>query len=243
MRLLLISIFTPFLLMGQAPALVSLLRKTGDKYTGLTAYSIEIQRTSSGHHLTAGSTPGIAPPPMKITLVRSGTLLRYDVSGPNLSLIWLSDGQQTWEYIRDLNEYTYTPSSPWEDIPDSGLQRMDWEYVSKFRALPGFAGRATLIQASVPADKECLSETFSVKINTGTPREPAWETLRIYTDSGLVCSSHAESTRTTLGTPSAFVTKTRWTYRQTGEPIDKSVFRFVPPRRARLVKQFRRPTR
>ena len=230
-------------LQAQSEDLSSLLSKIAKRYATLTDYVIQIETYHSAHALTA-DTLNLHAPPNRITLARSGLKLRYEVSGPLTSLTWITDGERTWAYKPDLKEYTIGDAVPWKDVPtrEDGLQHLDWEYVSKFRALVGFVQRATLIKGSIPPSKECPTATALIKLDIGHPKQPATEILRVDVDSGLVCSSEQEVTHLSRGTPAIYNTTTHWSYHQLKPPTDENLFRFAPPKSAKLVKQFRRPS-
>ena len=109
----------------------------------------------------------------------------------------------------------------------------------KFRDLGGAASRATLVKDNIPPDAECPSASALVEIRVAAGVEPVTERLRIVKDTGLICGSVVNRVRRFRGTRSEYMTTNSFTYRQLSGPIDASLFRFVPPKKARKVQDFR----
>jgi hypothetical protein len=65
--------------------------------------------------------------------------------------------------------------------------------------------------------------------------EPVTERLRIANDTGLICGSVENRLRRLRGTRSEYTTTKSWTYWHLSGPIDASLFRFVPPKKARKI--------
>ena len=175
-------------------------------------------------------------------LARSGNSFRYEVNSElSGGMIWIDNGGTTWQYFRDSNKYTEQPSEKWPERadPGPGLPGFEWEFVLKFRDLGGTASRATLVKDNIPPEAECPGASALVEIRIAVGPEPVTERLRIAKDTGLICGSVVNRVRRFRGTRSEYWTTNFWTYRQLSGPIDASLFRFVPPKKARKVKDLR----
>lgn len=247
MKWLLVLVFlcgTPVIIQADSTALRPLLEKAGARYERLTEYVIEIEKTSSGHVLNVGLTYE-RPVKNKILLVRSGPKIHYETAVTGLILTWITNGEQTWKYRPDINEYTVDsemPAAGASTVPVDGLPRLEWDFVSKFRALRGLTGNATLVQEGLPPDSICPGSTDLVKLEFKDPKELKVQLLRIDTESGLVCHMREERTRTLGGTPTLYVHLFHWQYKAIDEAVEESWFTFVPPKHAKQVRRFSRQT-
>ena len=231
---------------AQSQDVSELLAKSAGAYARVHDYVIEVKMTGAGRSLTAGTITGADFMPggivNRVLLARSGNSFRYEVKSElSGGMIWIDNGETTWQYFRDSNKYTEQPSEKWPERadPGPGLPGFEWEFVLKFRDLGGTASRTTLVKDNIPPEAECPSASALVEIRVAVGAEPVTERLRIAKDSGLICGSVVNRVHRLRGTRNEYVTTNSWTYRQLSGPIDASLFRFVPPKKARKVQQFR----
>ena len=231
---------------AQSPDIGALLSKSAGAYARVHDYVIEVQMTRAGQSLTAGTTTGADFMPRgmvnRVLLARSGNSFRYEVKSElSGGIVWIDNGETTWQYYRDGNKYTEHPSEKWPERadPGPGLPGFEWEFVLKFRDLGGAASRATLVKDNIPPDAECPSASALVEIRVAAGVEPVTERLRIAKDTGLICGSVVNRVRRFRGTRTEVMTTNSFTYRQLSGPIDAGLFRFVPPKKARKVQDFR----
>jgi outer membrane lipoprotein-sorting protein len=227
---------------SQGVSASALVARVGERYRDLTAYVIQVERGNEAHAVTADVAGSGRPSTTSIFLARSGHSVHYEVIRNHPVLIWISDSKQAWRYRPDLKEYTVEPAPEWIDPPqlEDGLVRMDWEYVSKFRALAGLGDKATLLRAEAPPDSACNGRTALVKIDLSTRQAPKVQFVRIDLDSALICDMREETTRILGGQAAAYTTTTHWSYKQITGPIDPTLFTFTPPKKARQVRKFSR---
>jgi hypothetical protein len=157
-------------------------------------------------------------------------------------MLWLTDGNTTWLYRSDQNEYTQEPTEPWNTPSGTadGLPGFEWRLFAKFRTLAGVAAHAELLKDDIAPDATCTGRTALVSIDLSQLAEPVKEELRIDTKTGLVCAATTRVLRHVRVTPAEYVTHRVWNYRQLSAP-DPSSFRFDPPKGAKRVSHFRRP--
>ena len=231
---------------AQSQDVSELLAKSAGAYAQVHDYVIEVKMTKAGRSLTAGAITGADFMPRGIVnqmlLARSGNSFRYEVKSElSGGMVWIDNGETTWQYFRDANKYTEQPSEKWPERadPGPGLAGFEWEFVLKFRELGGVASRATLVTDNIPSGAECPSASALVEIRVAVGAEPVTERLRIAKDTGLICGSVVSRLRHSRGTRSEYLTTNSWTYRQLSGPIDANLFRFAPPKNARKVQDLR----
>ncbi len=154
-----LTVVLPAALYAQSDRTTDLLQNVGATYAAVSAYVINVEQTRSGRGL-AGAGPGmdVAPPAghrilNRILIARSGEMFHYEISNPISALTWITNGEKTWTYSPELKEYTERDAESWPTRlgPGPGLPGLDWQYVSKFRALGGMAASAKLLKDDIYA--------------------------------------------------------------------------------------------
>ena len=221
------------------PDVPDLLQAVSRRYQRLTDYVIEVKRSSIARIVTADFA---RPFEMRYSIARSGSKLHFEVTQPHPGFVEITDGEQHWQYLPEVNEYRVDPAEPWPAIPGPGpgAPGRDWEYVAKFGAVAGLSSRAKVLNGHVEPDGVCPTATVLVELQVGDSREPRVDRLRIDPSTGLVCQAQITLWRRNGSTLGKQRIDLQWRYLQLSGPVDSALFAFTPPKHARRVKRFGR---
>jgi outer membrane lipoprotein-sorting protein len=237
---------------GQESEALRILENVESKYKAIKNYIVEITYWDRGHCMNCGSailrpTAPIAPPSPSpqllnhIFLARSGEALRYEAKTErnNFALTWITDGVTTWQYRADLEQYTESgrPAAPSE----RSLPGLESQFLTRFRTIATVAKHATIIRTGRTLGDTCSGKTVLIEVQL-SENPQAIEQLLIATDTGLVCESSTVKEQVAHGTRTRYTSKSSWKYLQLSEPIDRSLFTFTPPKKARRVKRVNQET-
>jgi hypothetical protein len=88
---------------AQSQDVGGLLAKSAGAYARVHDYVIEVKETKAGQSLTAGTISGADFMPggtvSRVLLARSGNSFRYEVNGGSNGMVWIDNGETTWQYF------------------------------------------------------------------------------------------------------------------------------------------------
>lgn len=178
----------------------------------------------------------------RIVLARSGKSLRYELVNPASEVWqWTTNGETTWCYRRDLNQYQQDDAEPWPVplAPSTGLPGTEWKYFAKFLAIGDMADRARLVKDDIGPDKFCAGSSVMLELTLAEGKEPSKEDLRILNGTHLPCYSVLFRMRTSFNfnLPVDVKETITWRFR---DRLDPMLFVFAPKEHAKRVTHFPR---
>lgn len=183
-----------------------------------------------------------------VVAVGQGNRLHDELNHPQAGVLRVSDGKQTWLYMTSTNQYARKVGADVIDLEKPlAAGGMLPVLVQHLRGLATDVESARLLpDDTVPfegKDRRCAVVEVFYKPAVGTPEgtKGAHRTFWLDRDREIVLQQRTETTnKSPDGTPVEQSETFRYSKVSLNQPIDASIFTFVPPTGAKQVEQFGR---